>query len=184
MQIRRCPATVSTALPKGGASRSTWRAGAPIPSEDDGGARSGSRATGPTLTLGLTEGHLVNTTIHGRAAAFLLMLVTATLATVALAAPAQATAYRYWSYWQGASGTWVAAQTGPGDYTLVDEDVQGWRFAITSDNPAAPPDNAPDFAALCPDLAAAGATEGDVRLAVVLGRADPAGRRGLVRDRP
>ena len=47
-------------------------------------------ATGPTLTLGLTEGHLVTTTTHGRAAAFLLMLLTAALATVALAAPAQA----------------------------------------------------------------------------------------------
>lgn len=125
-------------------------------------------ATGPTLTLGLTEGHLVKTTNHRRAAAFVLMLVTAMLATVALAAPAQATAYRYWSYWQGASGTWVAAQTGPGDYTLVDEDVQGWRFAITSDNPAAAPDNAPDFATLCPDLAAASVTEGDIRAAVVL----------------
>lgn len=125
-------------------------------------------ATGPTLTLGLTEGHLVTTTTHGRAAAFLLMFLTAALATVALAAPAQASAYRYWSYWQGADGTWVAAQTGPGDHTLVDEDVQGWRFAITSDDPAAAPDNAPDFAALCPDLAAAGATVGELRVAVVL----------------
>jgi hypothetical protein len=123
---------------------------------------------GPTLTLGLTEGHLVNTTTPGRAAALLITLLTAALATVALAAPAQAAAYRYWSYWQGATGTWVAAQTGPGDYTLVDSDVQGWRFTLTSDVPTQGPDNAPVFADLCPDLAAAGATAGQLRVAVVI----------------
>jgi hypothetical protein len=90
------------------------------------------------------------------------------LATLALAAPAQAAAYRYWSYWQGATGTWVAAPTGPGDYTLVDSDVQGWRFAITTDMPNQPPDNSPVFADLCPDLDAAGATAGQVRVAVVI----------------
>ena len=114
---------------------------------------------GPTLTLGLTEGHLVNTTTHGRAAALLVTLLTAALATVALAAPAQAAAYRYWSYWQGATGTWVAAQTGPGDYTLVDAGRPG--LALRDHRRHAdpgPPDNAPVFADLCPDLAAAGAT--------------------------
>jgi hypothetical protein len=110
----------------------------------------------------------VNTTTPGRAAALLITLLAAALATVALAAPAQAAAYRYWSYWQGDSGTWVAAQTGPGDYTLVDSDVQGWRFAITADMPSQAPDNAPVFADLCPDLAAAGATTGQLRVAVVI----------------
>ena len=103
-----------------------------------------------------------------RAAALLATLLAAVLATVALAAPAQAAAYRYWSYWQGATGTWVAAPTGPGDYTLVDSDVQGWRFAITTDMPNQPPDNSPVFADLCPDLDAAGATAGQVRVAVVI----------------
>lgn len=124
--------------------------------------------TGPTLTLGLTEGHLVTTTHPRRAAALLITLLTAALAAVALAAPAQAAAYRYWSYWQGATGAWVAAQTGPGDHTLADSDVQGWRFTITTDTPSQPPDNAPVFADLCPDLAAAGATSGEVRVAVVI----------------
>lgn len=125
---------------------------------------------GSTLHPGLIEGHLVTTTttIHGRTAALLITVLTAVLATVALAAPAQAAAYRYWSYWQGASGTWVAAQTGPGDYSLVDEDVQGWRFGITADMPSQAPDNDPDFATLCPDLAAAGATSGELRVAVVI----------------
>jgi hypothetical protein len=128
----------------------------------------GPEPAGPTLTLGLTEGHLVNTTTSGRTAALLITLLTAALAAVALAAPAQAAAYRYWSYWQGATGTWVAAPTGPGDYTLVDEDVQGWRFAITTDMPTQAPDNAPVFADLCPDLSAAGSTSGQVRVAVVI----------------
>jgi hypothetical protein len=110
----------------------------------------------------------VTTTTPRRAAALLATLLAAVLAVVALAAPAQAAAYRYWSYWQGATGTWVAAPTGPGDYTLVDSDVQGWRFAITTDMPNQPPDNSPVFADLCPDLDAAGATAGQVRVAVVI----------------
>ena len=124
--------------------------------------------TGPTLTLGLTEGHLVTTTTHGRAAALLITLLTAALATVALAAPAQAAAYRYWSYWQGDSGTWVFAQSSAGDHTLVDEDVQGWRFAITTETSTLTPDNDPVFADLCPDLSAAGTTAGQLRVAVVI----------------
>lgn len=110
----------------------------------------------------------MNLTNSGRAAALVISLLTALLATVALAAPAQAAAYRYWSYWLGESGTWVAAQTGAGDHTLVDQDVQGWRFGITTDAPAQTPDNDPDFAALCPELAQAGATGGEVRVAVVI----------------
>ncbi len=110
----------------------------------------------------------MTTTTHRRAAALLITVLTAALATIALAAPAQAASFRYWSYWQGATGTWVAAETGPGDHTLVDSDVQGWRFTITAAVPTQGPDNAPVFADLCPDLAAAGTTDGQVRVAVVL----------------
>lgn len=128
----------------------------------------GPQPAGPTLHPGLIEGHLVNLTIPGRSAALVICFLTAILAAVALAAPAQGAAYRYWSYWQGESGTWVAAQTGAGDYTVVDQDVQGWRFGITSDAPAKTPDNDPQFATLCPQLAQDGATEGQVRVAVVI----------------
>jgi len=110
----------------------------------------------------------VTTTHPRRAAALLITLLTAALATIALASPAQAASFRYWSYWQGATGTWVAAETGPGDHTLLDSDVQGWRFTITAAMPAQGPDNAPAFADLCPDLAAAPATAGQVRVAVVI----------------
>jgi hypothetical protein len=111
---------------------------------------------------------LVTTTIPRRAAALLAALVVALITALSLASPAQATAYRYWSYWQGATGTWVVAQTGPGDHTVVDEDVQGWRFAISTETVTRAPDNAPDFAALCPGLAAGSAPAGQVRAAVVI----------------
>lgn len=101
-----------------------------------------------------------------RAAALLAVLCAALLTS--LATPAHAAAFRYWSYWQGATGTWVVAQTGPADHTVVDEDVQGWRFAISTEAVTQAPDNAPDFAALCPDLAASGAASGQVRVAVVI----------------
>jgi hypothetical protein len=108
----------------------------------------------------------------------LLTLIAALAAALALtASPAHATAYRFWSYWQGAGGQWVAAQTGPADYQVVDSDVQGWRFGITVAMPQTPPDNAPDFAALCPDLAAGDAPSGQVRVAVVI---DP----GFTADAP
>lgn len=121
----------------------------------------------------------MNSSTHGRspAAASLLRtlpitllatLALAGLAVLAAAAPANAAAYRYWSYWQGGTGTWVAAQTGPADHALADRDVQGWRFALTTDMPNRPPDNAPDFAALCPDLAAGQAPAGQLRVAVVI----------------
>lgn len=95
-------------------------------------------------------------------------LLAGLLGPLSLASPSSAASYRYWSYWQGASGTWVAAQTGPGDYDVVDKDVQGWRFGITADSPTQTPDNAPDFATLCPDLAAGSAPAGQVRVAVVV----------------
>lgn len=88
--------------------------------------------------------------------------------SAAMAPTAQAEAYRYWSYWQGQSGTWTASQTGPGGYQLVDADVQGWRFAISTEAPATGPDNAPDFAALCPALADSGPVAGSLRVAVVI----------------
>ncbi|MFM8238864.1 MAG: hypothetical protein ACKOAW_00955, partial [Actinomycetota bacterium] len=70
-----------------------------------------------------------------RVLAATIIVVAAALAPVMTATAAQAAAYRYWSYWLGASGAWVAAQTGPGKYSVVDSDVQGWRFAITTDSP-------------------------------------------------
>ncbi len=180
MGFRRCPATVRRARSRAGESEHLADCG----SDTVRGRRWSPTALGPgpTLHSGLNEGHLVSTTTSGRRSAALpgrrsaalsicrvtTALVTTALVTVALAAPAQATAYRYWAYWLGSSGTWVAAQTGAGSHVLVDEDVQGWRFGITTQDPAQGPDNDPDFAALCPQLAQDGPVEGQVRVAVVI----------------
>jgi hypothetical protein len=117
---------------------------------------------------GLTKGLLVITTPSRRMLALLLSITTGLLAALVTTSPAAAAAYRYWSYWQGATGTWVAAQTGPGDHLVIDRDVQGWRFAISTAEVTAFPDNQPDFAALCPQLEASGAVAGQVRVAVVV----------------
>ncbi len=117
-----------------------------------------------------TKGTVVITTSRGigRTLALLVTAAVTLLAAATLAGPAQAASYRYWSYWLGASGSWEAAMTGPGDQVMVDRDVQGWRFSITSDMPSEVPDNAPDFDALCPDVAAGDSPEGQVRVAVVV----------------
>ncbi len=103
-----------------------------------------------------------------RIPALLLAAAIPLLATTALAGPAQAASYRYWSYWLGTSGTWQSAAVGPGDHEIVDGDVQGWRFSITAAMPSETPDNAPDFPSLCPDLADTGAPDGQLRAAVVV----------------
>lgn len=111
---------------------------------------------------------MVTLTSLRRPAALLTALVALVAAFAFTASPAHATAYRFWSYWQGASGQWVAAQTGPADHKVADKDVQGWRFGITTEAPSDPPDNAPDFATLCAGLAEGDAPSGQLRVAVVI----------------
>jgi hypothetical protein len=59
-------------------------------------------------------------------------------------------AYAYWSYWHGGSH-WSYANVGPAEWTLTDDDVEGWRFENpsfqTSANP--PPDAPAGYAAVC-----------------------------------
>lgn len=65
-------------------------------------------------------------------------------------------AYRYWSYFTSSDGTWTYAMKGPADIVPADGTVDGWRFAVTSDAMATPPNPtaAPDFATLCKDVPA------------------------------
>ena len=65
-------------------------------------------------------------------------------------------AYRYWSYFTSSDGTWTYAMKGPADLVPADGTVDGWRFAVTSDAMATPPNPtaAPDFATLCKDVPA------------------------------
>jgi hypothetical protein len=76
---------------------------------------------------------------------------------LAAAAPAQATGYRYWSYWLRSGGAWTYAQTGPAMHVPKDGDVEGWRFAVSKDAAAkaVQPRGAADFAAICAGTAPA-----------------------------
>ncbi len=98
--------------------------------------------------------------------------VLACLPLLVLAAPAEASSYRYWTYWWGSgsgkTGTgWTFAQVGPAGHRVNDTWVLGWRFSTsTSTNGGAKPRQSSDFASLCPSLDAP--VPGKDRVALVL----------------
>jgi hypothetical protein len=61
--------------------------------------------------------------------------------------------YDYWSYWHGASGSWVYANNGPSEQSVSSpaDDVEGWRFQTSEpDNPSDPaPEASPSYAQIC-----------------------------------
>ncbi|WP_418956793.1 SCO2322 family protein [Streptomyces tritici] len=82
------------------------------------------------------------------------------------AAPAQAAGYRYWSFWESASGSWTYATQGPATARPADGSVNGFRFAVSADSSdAARPRTAPDFATIC---AGTPSKAGTKRVAVVV----------------
>lgn len=97
----------------------------------------------------------------------------------ALASPAEASAYRFWTYWQaGPNQTdWTFATQGPATAVPVDGSVEGWSFAISSDSGAAEaaPSMPPDFADVCGGVAA---VDGTKRIALII---DP-GTPGIAPD--
>ena len=65
-------------------------------------------------------------------------VVAVTVAVLLTAAPAvmggataQATQYRYWTYWHGTHGAWQFSGVGPAAAVPADGEVEGWRFAVT-----------------------------------------------------
>ena len=100
-------------------------------------------------------------------AAVILILLTA--AGGVLAAPAQASAYRYWGYFHLAKGAWTFAQTGPGQAVPAGGSVEGWRFAVADQSSVRTPRAAPTFDALCAGTAAAAGTK-RVGLVIDFGR--------------
>ncbi|SDK01625.1 SCO2322 family protein [Streptomyces indicus] len=94
------------------------------------------------------------------------LLVGAVLA-VLLAAPAQADAYRYWSFWfKDDKGAWAYATQGPATAKPSDGDVEGFRFAVSEDSAdAAKPREDADFAAICADTEP---KDGHKRVALVI----------------
>ena len=84
-----------------------------------------------------------------------------------ISASHSATGYRYWGYFQAASGasTWTAAMTGP-SVEVNDGDVEGWTFVFSNnDIPAVSPMMEPDFATLCEGTPEA---SGKVRVGLVV----------------
>lgn len=131
-----------------------------------------------------------------RAALLVLLTLVAALGTLtALAGPAEAAGYRYWSFWHGGDGSWTYQQQGPATYVPADGSVDGWRFALSPDGgqDAARPTggSAAAFAALC---AGTPAQPGLKRVGVVLdfgtrtdapsGSVPPAARTGCAQVRP
>ena len=61
--------------------------------------------------------------------------------------------YDYWSYWHGASGSWVYANDGPAEHSVSSpaDDVEGWRFQVgqpdNTDDP--PPAVQASYAQIC-----------------------------------
>lgn len=64
-------------------------------------------------------------------------------------APAQAVAYRYWSFYQQADAKWVFAQKGSDQTTPKDGSVEGWRFAVGDASSSRLPRATPTFAQIC-----------------------------------
>ncbi|MFE7272224.1 SCO2322 family protein [Streptomyces sp. NPDC057623] len=95
-----------------------------------------------------------------------LALVLAVLAVLTGAAQAQATGYRYWSFWDRDGGRWTYATQGPSLARPSDGDVQGFRFAVSEDSEdAARPRGAAEFAVIC---ARTPARDGAKRVALVI----------------
>ncbi|MFJ3497894.1 SCO2322 family protein [Streptomyces sp. NPDC086091] len=88
------------------------------------------------------------------------------LALVAATVPAQATGYRYWSFWDRDGDRWVYATEGPSTARPSDGDVQGFRFAVSEDSrDATRPRGAASFEAIC---ARTPARDGAKRIALVI----------------
>jgi hypothetical protein len=61
--------------------------------------------------------------------------------------------YDYWSYWHGATGTWVYANDGPAEQSVSSptDDVEGWRFQVDEPDTAGGPAPGPaaSYAQIC-----------------------------------
>ena len=89
------------------------------------------------------------------------------------AAQAQ-TAYRYWSYWSVGDGAWSFATLGPASAVPPDGAVEGWRFAVTTEQASAQDAPRPAAGAAFADVCGSTApVEGSKRIALVLDFGEP-----------
>ncbi|WP_232838495.1 SCO2322 family protein [Streptomyces geranii] len=96
----------------------------------------------------------------------LLLVLLASLLLWVGAGSAQATGYRYWSFWERGGGSWTYATLGPSAARPSDGDVQGFRFAVSEDSAdAVQPRGGAVFGVIC---ARTPAREGQKRVALVI----------------
>jgi hypothetical protein len=81
------------------------------------------------------------------------------------AGAAHAAAYRYWGYYQLSGTTWEFATTGPDQTTPADGGVEGWRFAVGTEEVTRFPRATPTFDEVCAET---DAEAGKKRVAVVI----------------
>lgn len=103
------------------------------------------------------------------------LIILALACSVVWPAAAQASAYRYWTYWQGTGDGWAFATAGPAALVPADGSVEGWRFAVTTQAGRAgdSPRNPPQFDAICGDTPAT-ADRKRVALVIDAGTSDAA----------
>ncbi|AOR34617.1 hypothetical protein BFF78_29405 [Streptomyces fodineus] len=100
------------------------------------------------------------------------LLVAALVLSAAGTGQAQATGYRYWSFWERTGGHWTYATQGPSVARPDDGAVEGFRFAVSEDSAdASRPRGAADFGTIC---AGTPAKSGTKRVALVLDFGSPA----------
>ncbi|MFI2199769.1 SCO2322 family protein [Streptomyces sp. NPDC020192] len=100
------------------------------------------------------------------------LLLAAFAVLVAAVAPAHATGYRYWSFWERTDGHWTYATQGPSTARPDDGAVEGFRFAVSADSAdAGRPRGTADFSAICSSTPAG---SGMKRVALVLDFGTPA----------
>jgi len=81
------------------------------------------------------------------------------------AGAASAAAYRYWGYYQLSGTAWQFATTGPDQTTPADGAIEGWRFAVGTEDSTRYPRATPSFDDLCGDTKAG---TGQKRVGVVI----------------
>jgi len=103
-----------------------------------------------------------------------LTLLTALLTAAVVVLPgtsAQATANRFWGYYQVTDGAWAFATTGPDQATPADGAVEGWRYSLATMEDPRFPRAVLTFDQIC---AGAPAEQGKKRVGVVLDYGRPA----------
>lgn len=81
------------------------------------------------------------------------------------AAPADATSYRFWSYWLGSDDGWAFSSQGA-SRRPADGTVDGWRFAISeASSSTTTPRHSPSFARIC---GSTDPVDGNKRVGVVI----------------